>query len=78
MAASVLTKESGAPQEHGRKRSDVGLETLGITQASNVYWNLSTPELYEVIAQRGEGLFSDHGALIVDTGEHTGRAAKDK
>lgn len=78
MAASVLTKESGSPQDHGRKRSDVGLDTLGITQASNVYWNLSTPELYEVIAQRGEGLFSDHGALIVDTGEHTGRAAKDK
>jgi phosphoenolpyruvate carboxykinase (ATP) len=78
MAASVLTKESGSTQDHGRRRSDVGLDTLGITQASNVYWNLTTPELYEVIAQRGEGLFSDHGALIVDTGEHTGRAAKDK
>ncbi|HLL72254.1 MAG TPA: phosphoenolpyruvate carboxykinase [Pyrinomonadaceae bacterium] len=78
MAASVLTKESGSPQDHGRRRSDVGLDALGITQASNVYWNLTTPELYEVIARRGEGLFSDHGALIVDTGEHTGRAAKDK
>jgi phosphoenolpyruvate carboxykinase (ATP) len=78
MAASVLTKESGAPQEHGRRRSDVGLDSLGITQASNVYWNLSTPELYEEIARRNEGLFSAHGALIVDTGEHTGRAAKDK
>jgi phosphoenolpyruvate carboxykinase (ATP) len=78
MAASVLTKESGAPQEHGRRRSDVGLDSLGITQASNVYWNLSTPELYEEIARRGEGNFSAHGALIVDTGEHTGRAAKDK
>ena len=78
MVASVLSKESGSPKDHGRRRSDVGLDTLGITQASNVYWNLSTPELYEEIARRGEGLFSDHGALIVDTGEHTGRAAKDK
>jgi phosphoenolpyruvate carboxykinase (ATP) len=77
MAASVLTKESGS-HDHGRRRNDVGLDTLGITQASNVYWNLSTPELYEEIARRSEGLFSDHGALIVDTGEHTGRAAKDK
>ncbi|MDQ1612393.1 MAG: phosphoenolpyruvate carboxykinase [Pyrinomonadaceae bacterium] len=77
MAASVLTKESGS-QDHGRRRSDVGLDTLGITQASGVYWNLSTPELYEEIARRGEAIFSDHGALIVDTGEHTGRAAKDK
>ncbi|MCA1566638.1 MAG: phosphoenolpyruvate carboxykinase [Acidobacteria bacterium] len=77
MAASVLTKESGS-HDRGRRRNDVGLDTLGITQASNVYWNLSTPELYEEIARRGEGLFSAHGALIVDTGEHTGRAAKDK
>jgi phosphoenolpyruvate carboxykinase (ATP) len=77
MAASVLTKESGS-QDRGRRRSDVGLDTLGITQASGVYWNLSTPELYEEIARRGEGIFSDRGALIVDTGEHTGRAAKDK
>ena len=78
MAASVLTKESGSPQERGRRLSDVGLDAYGITQASHVYWNLSTPELYEEIARRGEGLFSAHGALIVDTGEHTGRAAKDK
>src|SRR5687767_5685888 len=65
-------------REHGRKRTDVGLEAVGIRPESNVYWNLNTPELYETIARRGEGLFSAHGALIVDTGEHTGRAAKDK
>jgi phosphoenolpyruvate carboxykinase (ATP) len=63
---------------HGRKRSDVGLDAIGIKAPANVYWNLNTPELYELIARRGEGLFSAHGALIVDTGEHTGRAAKDK
>ena len=65
-------------QDKGRRNSEYGLENYGITEAGTVYWNLNTPELYEVIAQRGEGLFSDHGALIVDTGEHTGRAAKDK
>ena len=78
MAASVLTKESGDAPDKGRRRSDVGLEQYGITQASSVYWNLTTPELYEEIARRGEGLISAHGALLVDTGEHTGRAAKDK
>ena len=56
----------------------MGLDALGIRPQSNVYWNLNTPELYEIIARRGEGVFSAHGALIVDTGEHTGRAAKDK
>ena len=78
MAASVLTKERDGSRDRGRRRSSVGLDVYGITQASNIYWNLNTPELYEEIAQRQEGLISAHGALLVDTGEHTGRAAKDK
>jgi phosphoenolpyruvate carboxykinase (ATP) len=70
--------KQAATREHGRRRSDVGLDALGINAPANVYWNLNTPELYEEIARRREGIFSPHGALIVDTGEHTGRAAKDK
>ena len=77
MAASVLSKDT-IMQEKGRRKSGVGLDAVGITQASNVYWNLTAPELYEEVARRGEGVFSRHGALLVDTGEHTGRAAKDK
>src|ERR1051325_3963908 len=65
-------------REHGRKRTDVGLESVGLNPSANVYWNRNTPELYEIIARRNEGAISAHGALIVDTGEHTGRAAKDK
>src|SRR5437868_14826912 len=65
-------------QEHGRKHSSYGLDNYGISEAANVYWNLNTPELYEEIARRNEGIISAHGALLVDTGEHTGRAAKDK
>jgi phosphoenolpyruvate carboxykinase (ATP) len=64
--------------EHGRRRSDVGLDRVGIRPERDVYWNLNAPELYEVVARRGEGIISAHGALLVDTGEHTGRAAKDK
>ena len=65
-------------EEKGRKRTNYSLDNYGITEAANVYWNLNTPELYEEIARRGEGTLSAHGALIVDTGEHTGRSAKDK
>src|ERR1044071_1203506 len=65
-------------REHGRRRGGVGLDAIGIRPQSDVYWNLNTPELYETIARRGEGVISAHGALLVDTGEHTGRAAKDK
>jgi phosphoenolpyruvate carboxykinase (ATP) len=65
-------------QDRGRRKSGAGLDAVGITQASNVYWNLTAPELYEEIARRSEAVFSRDGALLVDTGEHTGRAAKDK
>src|SRR4051812_11297131 len=64
--------------DHGHKRTAYELSNYGISQAANVYWNLNTPELYEEIARRQEGVFSKYGSLLVDTGEHTGRSAKDK
>jgi phosphoenolpyruvate carboxykinase (ATP) len=71
-------RQQSVAREQGRRRSDTGLDRIGIRPERDVYWNLNTPELYEIIARRGEGVFSAHGALMVDTGEHTGRAAKDK
>ena len=74
--ASIRTERT---TEHlGRKNTPVELDELGIKGPARVYWNLNTPELYEEIARRNEGVLSDHGALLVDTGEFTGRAAKDK
>ncbi len=65
--------------EHlGHKRTDYELDNYGIRGAARVYWNLTSPELYEEVARRNEGMLSNQGALLVDTGEHTGRAAKDK
>ncbi|MBA3569129.1 MAG: phosphoenolpyruvate carboxykinase [Pyrinomonadaceae bacterium] len=70
---------TGRVTEHvGHKNTNYELDNYGIKEAGKVYWNLTTPELYEEISRRNEGVLSDHGALIVDTGEHTGRAAKDK
>ena len=62
----------------GRKNTSYELDNYGIQAPARVYWNLNTAELYEEIARRNEGSLSNHGALIVDTGEFTGRAAKDK
>lgn len=74
--ASIRTEAS---TEHlGRKNTANELDSYGIKEAASVYWNLNTPELYEEVARRNEGVLSNHGALLVDTGEHTGRAAKDK
>jgi phosphoenolpyruvate carboxykinase (ATP) len=62
----------------GRKNTTYELSNYGLRDLASVYWNLTTPELYEEIARREEGILSNRGALIVQTGEHTGRAAKDK
>jgi phosphoenolpyruvate carboxykinase (ATP) len=75
----MTSMRTGRVTEHvGRKNTNYELDNYGIREARKVHWNLTTPELYEEVARRNEGVLSDHGALIVDTGEHTGRAAKDK
>jgi len=74
--ASIRTAST---TEHlGRKNTAYELDNYGIKAPARVYWNLNTPELYEEIARRHEGVFSNYGAILVDTGEFTGRAAKDK
>ncbi|MCM3903834.1 MAG: phosphoenolpyruvate carboxykinase [Pyrinomonadaceae bacterium] len=75
----MTSMRTGRVTEHvGHKNTSYELDNYGIREASKVHWNLTTPELYEEITRRHEGVLSDHGALVVDTGEHTGRAAKDK
>ncbi len=58
--------------------SHYGLEHHGIHNVNFVYWNLSTPLLYEEIIRRREGRLAHLGPLVVRTGEHTGRAPNDK
>lgn len=40
--------------------------------------NLSAPVLYQMAVRNGEGEIAKNGPLVVKTGEHTGRSAKDK
>ena len=56
----------------------VPLSAQGIETASRIHSNLGTPQLVEQALARGEGELSHHGALVVQTGLHTGRSAKDK
>lgn len=54
------------------------LDKTGVTSFHAVYANLSASELVAAALERLEGVLSEDGALTVDTGEHTGRSAKDK
>ncbi len=49
-----------------------------IIDAREVYHNLSREELIEHVIRNGEGVFSDTGALICNTGKFTGRSPKDR
>jgi phosphoenolpyruvate carboxykinase (ATP) len=65
-------------QHLGPVRSEYGIENHGITNASRVFWNLSASSLVEEAVRRSEGVLSAHGALVVNTGKHTGRSPNDK
>lgn len=59
-------------------QSNYGLDRHGIVHTGNLYWNLSTPALYEEAARRREGFISHLGPIVVRTGQYTGRSPNDK
>ena len=63
--------------QNGLHPSRHGLEELGI-QAAEAHWNLGTAQLLERAIRAEEGILSKPGALVVRTGQFTGRSPKDK
>ena len=55
-----------------------GLEGDGIENPERVYWNLTTPALYEEAIRRHEGEVAQQGPIVFRTGQHTGRSPRDK
>ena len=51
---------------------------LGLKSAENIFYQLSPEELIRQAVSKGEGVLSDTGALVIDTGEFTGRSPKDR
>jgi phosphoenolpyruvate carboxykinase (ATP) len=54
------------------------LHHQGIDTPATLRWNLETAQLVEQSLLRGEGQLAKDGPLVVATGKHTGRSAKDK
>ncbi|MDB5667215.1 MAG: phosphoenolpyruvate carboxykinase, partial [Alphaproteobacteria bacterium] len=55
-----------------------GLSKQGIETGARLHWNLGPAPLVEQAVTRGEGILAKDGPLVVKTGKHTGRSAKDK
>jgi phosphoenolpyruvate carboxykinase (ATP) len=62
----------------GIRPSKHGLELHGLHNLNVAYWNLGTAQLVEHAIQRREGNLASGGALVVHTGQFTGRSPKDK
>jgi phosphoenolpyruvate carboxykinase (ATP) len=56
----------------------VSLADQGIVTKAEIKANLGTAALVEQAVSNDEGHLAKHGPLVVETGKHTGRSAKDK
>lgn len=65
-------------KEFGIKSEKSDLAAIGIKQVKEAHWNLSPSELTEAALQNKEGVLSETGALMCDTGRFTGRSPKDR
>jgi len=54
------------------------LSSQGIETTATIHPNLDSTELTAAALARGEGRKAKDGPLVVETGKHTGRSAKDK
>jgi phosphoenolpyruvate carboxykinase (ATP) len=55
-----------------------GADQFGFRNLKRVFWNLEAPALYEQSIARAESQLVRGGAILADTGVHTGRSPKDK
>ena len=55
-----------------------GADASGFANLKCVHWNLEAAALAEESIRRGETRLAAGGALVADTGAHTGRSPKDK
>ncbi|MBU0984079.1 MAG: phosphoenolpyruvate carboxykinase (ATP) [candidate division Zixibacteria bacterium] len=78
MSHYIIDVKTPAHKEAQLVKSEYSLSNYGLKNLHNVYWNLPREALYEEIIFRGEGHVTHMGAVCVDTGKHTARAANDK
>jgi phosphoenolpyruvate carboxykinase (ATP) len=63
---------------YGRFNAKAAAQNFGLKDVAAYYYNLEAPALYEHSLQRNETVLAKGGAIIAETGAHTGRSPKDK
>jgi phosphoenolpyruvate carboxykinase (ATP) len=58
--------------------SKKALARLGLTTTENIHYQLPAQDLVDDVIRNGDGVLNDTGALVIKTGEFTGRSPKDK
>ncbi len=79
-AAAAATAGARAAKDsvlHHERKADAGAR-LSMGELSSGSANATVAALVELALQRGEGVLSSDGALLVDTRPHTGRSSRDK
>ena len=62
----------------GHFNSAAKAEAFGFEGVSGFHYNLAAPQLYEFSLKRNEAELAKGGAIVAETGSHTGRSPKDK
>ncbi len=66
------------PTTYGRFNQKAAAQDFGFQNVATYYYNLEAPALYEESLKRGETVLAKGGAIVAETGSHTGRSPKDK
>lgn len=75
---NFLDIKTPAAAQAAALKAEFGLDNLGLGNLGKVYWNLPSEALVEEAIFRNEGKITRLGPLVVNTGQHTARAANDK
>ncbi len=77
LAPAAVTRNTSV-EEIGIRNGAFGVEKFGFSGLRAIHWNLTEPALYEHAIRAKEAEIAYGGALVAETGVHTGRSPKDK